>query len=322
MVGGYMQAGDVTDYFEGVASLPWEIQNFAARVLMLWKRCGMLELVVKSGYRLMVDKHGRLRNELIVRRRWLGLEHLAGDLTEEAVLKCRDVLDSQIRELTPFSNADQQKLELVDLRQLESEADGFRQFGPFVTVPVFEPVASVLWRNCDRSSPEQLALDRTIAKALARSNYKMKLVGLEVRFNVELTRLFAGQLLLLVSEEFLTDLETRFRNRLLQCSTDITVNMSELVDEKNINTRSFITGRARRSAHEYWAESVAAFSLKKSREELQWLDCDMHACILDFVRHPESYLSPERKLLLAAIRKKRRINCTRIEQFFESEDRE
>jgi hypothetical protein len=54
----------------------------------------------------------------------------------------------------------------------------------------------------------------------------------------------------------------------------------------------FISGYARTSMHEYWAECVAAFSVKESREMLRNMDPAVYQILHDVVFSPEKTLSP------------------------------
>lgn len=67
---------------------------------------------------------------------------------------------------------------------------------------------------------------------------------------------------------------------------------SELLPQQNIMQRVFISGYARSSFHEYWAESVAAFTVKGSREFLKKLDPAVYSILHDVFFQPHKVLRP------------------------------
>ncbi|MBZ0189408.1 MAG: hypothetical protein K8F91_24395, partial [Candidatus Obscuribacterales bacterium] len=65
---------------------------------------------------------------------------------------------------------------------------------------------------------------------------------------------------------------------------------SELLPQQNIMQRIFISGYARSSFHEYWAEAVAAFTIKSSREFLKQLDPAVSKILNDVFFEPQKVL--------------------------------
>jgi hypothetical protein len=65
---------------------------------------------------------------------------------------------------------------------------------------------------------------------------------------------------------------------------------SELLRYHQVDNRHFISGYAKSSMHEYWAECVAAFSVKETRRILQEVDPEMHQLLTKLVRHPQGML--------------------------------
>jgi hypothetical protein len=65
---------------------------------------------------------------------------------------------------------------------------------------------------------------------------------------------------------------------------------NELLTYPQVESRHFISGYAKASRHEYFAESLAAFSVKDSRQVLKQLDPAMHELLTALVLRPESML--------------------------------
>lgn len=66
----------------------------------------------------------------------------------------------------------------------------------------------------------------------------------------------------------------------------------EIVAVENYEKRVFISGYSRSSEHEYWAEAVAAFSIKESRDELKRIDPELYKFLEQLVLYPEKLLRP------------------------------
>ncbi len=67
---------------------------------------------------------------------------------------------------------------------------------------------------------------------------------------------------------------------------------AELVPQSMIEKRIFISGYAKSSHHEYWAECAAAFSVKSSRNYLKVLDLQIYEILKKIVFEPEQVLRP------------------------------
>jgi hypothetical protein len=65
---------------------------------------------------------------------------------------------------------------------------------------------------------------------------------------------------------------------------------AELLEPQQVMLRHFLSGYSRASMHEYWAECVAAFSIKDSREKLKEMDPAVHSMLEDVVLRPTSML--------------------------------
>jgi hypothetical protein len=64
--------------------------------------------------------------------------------------------------------------------------------------------------------------------------------------------------------------------------------LSELLTPQQVPERLFISGYARSSKHEYWAECVAAFSVKDSRDYLKKLDPPIYEVLNEVITKPEN----------------------------------
>ena len=67
---------------------------------------------------------------------------------------------------------------------------------------------------------------------------------------------------------------------------------SELLPHEEVMNRLFISGYARSSHHEYWAECVAAYTIKESRRFLERHDPAIYAVLNDVVFNPEKVVQP------------------------------
>ena len=63
---------------------------------------------------------------------------------------------------------------------------------------------------------------------------------------------------------------------------------SELLRPEYVPNRMFVSGYAKASKFEYWAESVAAFSVPEGRRLLRELDPGIHKILTEIVFHPET----------------------------------
>jgi hypothetical protein len=65
---------------------------------------------------------------------------------------------------------------------------------------------------------------------------------------------------------------------------------AELLEPQQVMIRHFLSGYSKASMHEYWAECVAAFSVKESREKLKELDPAIYHMLEDTVLRPTTTL--------------------------------
>lgn len=119
----------------------------------------------------------------------------------------------------------------------------------------------------------------------------------EVRVNLVVSHEYGHQLeftLSQASQDTVTDIYTK---RLSTCNRlhplpEAYEGLSELLLTHQIDERVFVSGYARTSMHEYWAECVAAFSVKESRDVLREMDYPVYQILHDVLFTPEKALSP------------------------------
>ncbi|MBX9770757.1 MAG: hypothetical protein K2X29_05270 [Candidatus Obscuribacterales bacterium] len=120
---------------------------------------------------------------------------------------------------------------------------------------------------------------------------------LEVRLNLVVSHEYGHQLEFVLSQAAQERIQSLFEKRLRTCvklhplpkgvSTD-----SELVVPEGIDKRCFVSGYAKSSHHEYFAEAVAAFSVISGRQELLKIDPEMHAMLCELITNPENLVRP------------------------------
>lgn len=120
---------------------------------------------------------------------------------------------------------------------------------------------------------------------------------IEVRLNQVVSHEYGHQLEFILSQatqNAITDLYEKHlsRSNKFHPIPDEYEGQSELLLPQKINDRVFVSGYARSSMHEYWAESTAAFSVKESRDLLKQLDPAMHKLLVDLTFTPETMLRP------------------------------
>jgi hypothetical protein len=117
----------------------------------------------------------------------------------------------------------------------------------------------------------------------------------EVRLNLVVPHEFGHQLEYLVTEATVEKIADVYKQRRKSCNVlhplpaEYT-GESELLRRQEIERRHFISGYARSSMHEYWAECVAAFSVKESRLILKHYDPAVHQLLTDLILRPKNVL--------------------------------
>ncbi len=114
----------------------------------------------------------------------------------------------------------------------------------------------------------------------------------EVRLNLVVSHEYGHQLEFILSQATQEKIDELYRKQLSLSerrfpsprSYDGT---SELLPQDKILDRIFISGYARQSMHEYWAECVAAFSMKEGRRALKELDPAISHMLEELVTAPE-----------------------------------
>ncbi len=120
---------------------------------------------------------------------------------------------------------------------------------------------------------------------------------LEVRINLVVAHEFGHQLEFILSKAAQDEITEIFYKKLDHCDKvhplpDEYPGASELLRQNEVSQRVFISGYARFSSHEYFAESVAAFSIEESRRYLQQHDPRLYNIIDSLFREPEKVIRP------------------------------
>jgi hypothetical protein len=120
---------------------------------------------------------------------------------------------------------------------------------------------------------------------------------LEVRLNLVVAHEFGHQLEFVLSQATQDKIKDLYREQKKRCDKihplpDEYGGAAELVPQHNIEKRVFVSGYARSTHHEYWAECAAAFSVKASREYLKVQDPAVYDILCKIVWEPETVLRP------------------------------
>ena len=119
----------------------------------------------------------------------------------------------------------------------------------------------------------------------------------EVRLNLVVAHEYGHQLEFTLSQAANDRITQFYEKRRQQCDRlhplpEEYEGQAELLLIHQIEERIFISGYARSSMHEYWAEATAAFSVKESRNILKQCDKAIHDLLHEIVFTPETMLSP------------------------------
>jgi len=114
----------------------------------------------------------------------------------------------------------------------------------------------------------------------------------EVRLNLVVSHEFGHQLEFVLSQATQDKIDRLYEARLKQSERQFPTppayeGTSELLPQDKIFERIFISGYARQSMHEYWAECAAAFSMTESRQALKEIDSEIHDLLEELVVTPE-----------------------------------
>lgn len=118
---------------------------------------------------------------------------------------------------------------------------------------------------------------------------------LEVRINLVVAHEFGHQLEFCLSQKTQDRITELYEQKKSHCNKQHPLppaypGQSELLPKDRVFNRVFISGYARSSMHEYWAESVAAFSTLEGRKILKQLDPAVYQILQDVVQRPHEVL--------------------------------
>ena len=139
---------------------------------------------------------------------------------------------------------------------------------------------------------EIMLFKRFGALAVVATKYKPYL---EVRVNLVVAHEFGHQVEFVLSQATQEKieqiyLERRKRSDKLHPLPSIYEGMSELLEPPQVYNRVFISGYSRSSKHEYWAECLAAFSVKDGREKLKEIDPPIYQLLCQLVQRPQELI--------------------------------
>jgi hypothetical protein len=148
----------------------------------------------------------------------------------------------------------------LDREEFEREVNFFKKFGPLMAVP---------------SRPKPY---------------------IEVRLNMVVPHEYGHQLEFCLSQAAQVKVQELYEKRIQTCNRlyplpEEAETYSELIQPAQVEERIFVSGYARTSWHEYFAECVAAFAHKESRETLRQHDPELHGLLMDVIMQPEKALS-------------------------------
>ena len=139
---------------------------------------------------------------------------------------------------------------------------------------------------------EIMLFKRFGALAVVATKYKPYL---EVRVNLVVAHEFGHQVEFVLSQATQEKIdqiyiERRKRSDKLHPLPAVYEGMSELLEPPQVYNRVFISGYSRSSKHEYWAECLAAFSVKDGREKLKEIDPPIYQLLCQLVQSPQDLI--------------------------------
>lgn len=119
----------------------------------------------------------------------------------------------------------------------------------------------------------------------------------EVRVNLVVSHEFGHQLEFIMSQKTQTRINELYEEHKLRSLKYHPLpsgyeGYAEVLTPQQVHGRIFISGYARTSMHEYWAECVAAFSVKESRKMLKELDPGIYEILRNAVLNPVTMIRP------------------------------
>lgn len=144
----------------------------------------------------------------------------------------------------------------------------------------------------------------------------------EVRINLVVSHEFGHQLEFVLSQAVQDRIQDLFHQHLKRCDRmhplpDQYEGLSELVTIQQIEQRVFLSGYSRTSWHEYWAEAVAAFSVRHSREMLKEFDPGVYDILNGIVFNPEKSLSPRHQEMIRELQTSLRMGGELVDDILE-----
>jgi len=117
----------------------------------------------------------------------------------------------------------------------------------------------------------------------------------EVRLNLVVAHEFGHQLEFVLTQAAQEKITEIFEHRKRSCDKLHPLpssynGYSELLSPHQVMERHFLSGYGRTSMHEFWAECVAAFSVKESREKLKELEPGIYKLLEDIILSPTTIL--------------------------------
>lgn len=120
---------------------------------------------------------------------------------------------------------------------------------------------------------------------------------IEIRLNMVVAHEFGHQLEFVLSQstqEQVADLFAKKKDLSMKLfpQPDNFDGTQELLIPQKLQERIFISGYSRTSFHEYFAEAVAAFSVREARQQLRQIDPEIFAILEKIIFEPEKMLRP------------------------------
>lgn len=118
---------------------------------------------------------------------------------------------------------------------------------------------------------------------------------LEVRVNLVVAHEFGHQMEFILSQATQEKIDDLYRERRKRADKIHPLpnnyeGASEMLQPSQVYNRVFISGYSRASKHEYWAECLAAFSVKDGREKLKEIDPGVHQLLCQLVTKPQDLI--------------------------------
>jgi len=118
----------------------------------------------------------------------------------------------------------------------------------------------------------------------------------EVRINLVVAHEYGHQLEFCLTQATQDRINEIYQKRLHACNRlhplpEEAGTVSELIQPHQFEERIFVSGYARSTVHEFWAECVAAFAIKESRDVLKQIDSEIYDLLMEVVLKPERVVS-------------------------------